>query len=658
MKSIKSKLTIITAIIVIISLGFLSFTSYLKARSTLISNIEDSVSLQSAAVSKQLDLWLIKHKTELEMIANSPVIINGEKQSIITYLKQEKERLKVYDGMFVSDDKGNWYSTTGGSGSIKDREYYNQVMETGKTVISNPVNNKSTGKLSLVVAAPIKQNNKIIGLVGANLVFSEMQQLVSDSKIGEHGNSYIIQNDGTIIVHDNVEKVMKENLLKSSTIPAKIKEAASKMVKGEKGMVKYTTAGEDKYAAYVPITETGWTLVVNVSIGDLISGLNSLGTTALLVTLIVLAVSIVVVIIFAGRIAKPIQDINNLANKVSKGDLGNLNLDIKSKDEIGELAKSFMLMVNNLKELIFEVQDNVQQVAASSEELTAISDQSALSSSQVASVITDVAHGADLQLSSIADSTNIIKQMSDRIQKISENTSNVSVMANETSSISKNGSSSINKAVEQMKNIEITVDNSANVVTKLGKRSEEIGQIIDTISNIAGQTNLLALNAAIEAARAGEQGKGFAVVADEIRKLAEQSQDAAKQIALLINDIQTDTNEAVVAMNKGSEEVKSGSNLAYNAGEIFNTIEKLVDQLTDNVKEIDNVIHDLVGNSEEVVLSMNSINEVSKNTVEQTQTVAGATEEQAASAQEVSASSNALSKLAEKLMNAVSKFKI
>jgi methyl-accepting chemotaxis protein len=261
-------------------------------------------------------------------------------------------------------------------------------------------------------------------------------------------------------------------------------------------------------------------------------------------------------------------------------------------------------------------------------------------------------------LSSIANVTAIVEQISNKIQKIAENTSDVSVMANKTTSAPKDGNESISKVINQMANIEKTVASSADIVTKLGYRSKEIGQIVDTISSIAEQTNLLALNAAIEAARAGEQGKGFAVVADEIRKLAEQSQGATKKITELINAIQADTNKAVTAINEGTEVVKSGSSLTQVTGDVFNYIETLVIQLTEQVKEIYSVIHKLGESSKEVVLTMNKIDTISNNTVDQTQLASAFIEEQAASTEEVAASSNDLAKLSEKLLNAIGKFKV
>jgi methyl-accepting chemotaxis protein len=195
-------------------------------------------------------------------------------------------------------------------------------------------------------------------------------------------------------------------------------------------------------------------------------------------------------------------------------------------------------------------------------------------------------------------------------------------------------------------------------VTTLGERSKEIGQIVDTISGIAGQTNLLALNAAIEAARAGEQGRGFAVVAEEVRKLAEQSQDAAKQIAVLISEIQSDTDRAVVAMEDGTREVMLGAEVVNDSGKAFQEIADMVTNVSSQIREISVSIEQMAVGSQQIVESVKEMDELSKKSSGEAQTVSAATEEQSASMEEIASSSQALAHLAMNLREAVSKFQI
>jgi len=328
------------------------------------------------------------------------------------------------------------------------------------------------------------------------------------------------------------------------------------------------------------------------------------------------------------------------------------------KDEFGQLGDVLANMRGNVYTVLKQINQSAEQVAASSEELTASAEQSAQAANQVAESISDVANGAEKQVHAINETSAVVEQMSAGIQQVATNTNLVAGKSAQAAETAKEGGKSVEKAVNQMTKIEQTVNNSSQVVATLGARSKEIGQIVDTISGIAGQTNLLALNAAIEAARAGEQGRGFAVVADEVRKLAEQSHDAAKKISALINEIQGDTDKAVVAMSEGTREVRIGTEVVTAAGHAFGEIAILVTEVSNQVKEISAAIQQMAGSSQQIVSSVKEIDGLSKTAASEAQTVSAATEEQSASMEEIASSSQALANLAMDLREVVSKFQI
>jgi len=328
------------------------------------------------------------------------------------------------------------------------------------------------------------------------------------------------------------------------------------------------------------------------------------------------------------------------------------------KDEFGKIAFASNKVTESMRTLIRQMEESSEQLSAASEELTASAQQSAQVTTQVAAAITEVAEGSEKQVVAIDDTSAVVEQMSAGIQQIAANTNNVAGTSDKTAVTAQEGNQAIDTAVQQMNIIEQTVSKSATVVEKLGERSKEIGQIVDTISGIAGQTNLLALNAAIEAARAGEQGKGFAVVAEEVRKLAEQSQDAAKQIAALIGEIQGETEQAVSAMQEGTKEVHLGSRVVNTAGENFASITTLVQEVSKEVQDISAAIQQMAGGSQQIVDSVKSIDGISKNNAEHAQTVSAAAEEQSASMEQIAASSQSLAKMAETLQLAINHFKI
>ena len=357
-------------------------------------------------------------------------------------------------------------------------------------------------------------------------------------------------------------------------------------------------------------------------------------------------------------IIKPINVMLAFSRELAGGDFRQKPRTFVSKDEFGQLADALIEVRATLRGLMNQIHVSAEQVAASSEQLTASADQSAQAANQVAITITEVAKGAEEQLASVEETSQVVEQMSGDIQQIAANSLQVSRQSLQAADKAKVGNLSVEKAVSQMSQIEQTVIKSADVVAKLGERSREIGQIVDTISGIAAQTNLLALNAAIEAARAGEQGRGFAVVADEVRTLAEQSQEAAKKIAMLINEIQGDTEEAVRAMSEGTKEVKIGAEVVADSGTAFREITELVGQVSNAVGDISKAIEQVASGSERIVRSVATIDELSEKASGEAQTVSAATEEQSASMEEIASSSQELAKLAMELREAVGKFQV
>lgn len=375
----------------------------------------------------------------------------------------------------------------------------------------------------------------------------------------------------------------------------------------------------------------------------------------------IIGVAIVVSVFIAWAISREITGkvdrILAVCKKVADGDLKNL-VDVHSKDELGQLAAASNQMIGNVKKLIVQIQKTSEQVAASSEELTASADQSAEVTQNITKSVTDVSEASTSQVGAVNAASAAVQQMSAGIEQTAVTLGSAAQQAQQALGAAETGNTSIERAVAQMNNIETTVNRSAQVVAKLGERSKEIGQIVDTIAGIAGQTNLLALNAAIEAARAGEMGKGFAVVAEEVRKLAEQSQEAAKQIGQLIGEIQSDTDQAVVAMDEGTREVQTGAQVVQEAGGSFVKILEMVNAVYNQANDIAKTMEAVAGGTQQIVGAVQEIDKSSKSVASEAQSVSAATEEQSASMEEIAASSRGLAQMAQDLMKMSNQFKV
>lgn len=379
--------------------------------------------------------------------------------------------------------------------------------------------------------------------------------------------------------------------------------------------------------------------------------------TQMAVLCIAVLVALAIALWVSRGISRSLTGILAVSDRVGKGDLRE-NVPVLADDEIGILAKSYNAAIENSRQMMRKIQEMAERVASSSHELNATTETSAQVTTQISDAVNTVAREAENQTEEVKGTSAVVEQMSASIEEMAATATVSSDQATLTAEKAQNGNALIDQAVQQMNAIEQSVMASAAVVAKLGDRSKEIGQIVDTISGIAGQTNLLALNAAIEAARAGEQGKGFAVVAEEVRKLAEQSQVAAKQIETLIREIQGETESAVIAMGKGTEDVKAGSEVVDRSGRTFKEIVTLAEKVAEQSKNIAATIHEVAVGTEKIVSSVKGLDRVSQKVASESQRISAATEEQAASVENIADSSRDLTDVAQQLQNVAQKFRV
>ncbi|WP_196604347.1 methyl-accepting chemotaxis protein [Pectinatus haikarae] len=380
----------------------------------------------------------------------------------------------------------------------------------------------------------------------------------------------------------------------------------------------------------------------------------------IVITVSAIFLSILIGWVIIKQISKSLNKINKIITAMANGDFSNVisNDNLNDKSEFGDLSRNISTMTKNIATLVKKITHSSDTLAASSEELTASAEQSAQASNQVAASVTRVAESADKQLQLSNKSDSAVKNISTSMEKLSVNTNILSDSVEKTTRAANKGDIAINKTIEQMHIIKEKTNATSNVITDLENKSQQIGKIVDVISNIAGQTNLLALNAAIEAARAGDAGKGFSVVAEEVRKLAEQSQDAAKQITELITDVQHKTDNAVTFMTEGKAEVEKGTEVVSMAGENFEQIISMVNTMLTQIGNNAHAVDEITNYMENVATLVNETDKESRKSSAETQTISAAAEEQSASSEEIASASQALSKMAAEVQNNIRTFKV
>lgn len=409
-----------------------------------------------------------------------------------------------------------------------------------------------------------------------------------------------------------------------------------------------------------------------------------------------------------------IGSLNDMANIAEEISMGNLTVEVEPKSVHDDLGNAFKKMIASLRETVSSVAVNaaelnqsaaelsdaslqartatdqitnsMQQLAASSQEQSAVVFRTSSSVDQMARAIEGVARGAQEQSQSVSTATEITDQISTAIRQVAQNANAVSTDSASAADAAKKGSQTVEVTLSGMQTIKTKVGAASAKIEEMGKRSQEIGAIVETIEDIASQTNLLALNAAIEAARAGEQGKGFAVVADEVRKLAERSSLATKEIGSLIKGIQNTVSEAVQAMEESSTEVNQGVENANLAGKALTDIltateavnkqaalaseatgrmEVASQELVNAVDAVSQIVEQNTAATEEMAATSNevaqSIEHISSATEEnnaEVEEVSGSTEEMSAQIAEVTEAAVSLSNMAKALDQIVAQFKL
>ena len=370
-----------------------------------------------------------------------------------------------------------------------------------------------------------------------------------------------------------------------------------------------------------------------------------------------------VAINISKKISKPIINVTEKMKQIAGGDLSEFedaeffekNL-MTRNDEIGTLSRGMRELHDSLRELMMTITDTTSYVAAAAEELNANASQCAEASELVAESITNVASSCTDQNGAVENADGSTVVFVEKMDIFSHKINDTAEKVDNANTAALNGKQEIGTAVHQMQKIEEAVSGTSREVESPGAKVNQIGSIVDTISEIASQTNLLSLNASIEAARAGAAGRGFAVVADEISKLASQSNDSAKEIGDLIADIQKQSAGAVESMKTGLENVKSGTGVVEKSGELFGEIAGMVQIIADASSEMGGILDELNNETETIKSAFASIRTQSESISEETQNVSAASEEQSASMSEIATASNKLAQTAEHLQAEVTKF--
>lgn len=358
------------------------------------------------------------------------------------------------------------------------------------------------------------------------------------------------------------------------------------------------------------------------------------------------------------RTTDPLQGVMRFANKIAQGDLLVEPLEVKTRDEIGQLSEDLNTMAANLQHIISDLSRDAVQLAAVSEELASSGEEVSASAEQNSEAFRHVEQASGEQMQIVQHANTSIRGIAGKTEQMSAKARELDAISVQTSQQAEEGDKIIRESVAQMEKLNEQSSHMAQSMDRLRNASTEINQIITMITGISDQTNLLALNASIEASRAGEYGKGFAVVAEEIRKLAEQSVEATGQIGSLISEIQTGTDTVIAESNGNISAVESSTATIGNAGVAFQEIKQAIHQETKAFRAIHQTIDEIASDVDTILQSTHHIEEISQKNVDNSKGVTVLSEEQVAAMQEITGLMDNLNHMAEEIKQRTQQFNI
>jgi methyl-accepting chemotaxis protein len=526
------------------------------------------------------------------------------------------------------------------------------------------------------IASPIYDGNEKLGVALFQMPLDKISQVMSErAGLGETGEVYMVGPDG-LMRSDSYRDPENHSVTASFRSPDTTRIEAdfiTAALDGSSGKTQYVNyLGDEVISYYLPVNlpdDVTWALTAEITTDEALASVNamlqernrSLTTaiiTSLAVALVMIIVSLAWGIRFANNTGKPLQHLASCANKMAEGDF---RVEIKSyasQDEIGQMTRSFNKMKEQTRHLIQLVASSANNVASASGELSSSATSTGQAVREVAETVSSVAAGAQESSRAVMEAKATLDQAANSIANVNDDITEVGSYAASAASMGNEGQMAATEASELISRAAASVRETSSMVRSLGDKTHQISDFIGIITGIADQTNLLALNAAIEAARAGEAGRGFAVVAEEVRKLAEESNQAAGSITELVKSIESEMGTALEAMERSDEEVATGAETVERAGATLSEIVSSVMSLSEKVHTITSAANEINSSTTDLVNLMETLGESAMQNAESSKQVSAAVSNQSHTMDEIGSSSGRLADLSRELSELVARFKV
>ncbi len=663
--SVKTKLMLTFFILIVIPMIMLGYISYKMASNSLQNTIREELKQETEDTSALINKSIQSVKSSIEIAALNgqlgTMVQNQNEAEIDTafnYITNvQKSNEEFMEVLIITDSTGKVIIDTQTKEpdiDLSDRDYMKKTLSSGEIAVSEVLTSRFTGNPAIFISYPIKENDKIIGTLVGSIKFDSISSYAAKMKIGEKGYAYMISKEGLIVYHPDQSKILKENI--SETTDNDFKTIVEEMKAGKTAEGFYTYDGTYKYVTFQPADN--WIVAITAEYNEYMSSAIKIRNNTITIVVISIVVAMICAYIYSQKgIITPIKKMESLMGMAGDGNL-TVKSDIKSKDEFGELGKSFNDMINHQEEMVKSVSSASKQLNEASEQMAASLEEISATTEELSATISTIAEDSDNQNKSIIDISEVLVQLSSLVQLAENRAKSTSSNAVNSKKVADFGRQKVEETVKAMNSINRESNETFKVLERVNNLSVKVGGIVTTINSIAEQTDLLALNAAIEAARAGEHGKGFSVVAEEVRKLAEESNDKAKEIASLINEMTKQTQNAVSAMERANTEVENGVEIVAETDKAFVDIINSINNIVEHVNEILDITSDEVASSDKVVELINDVATVTENNASSCKNVSGAIQDETSTVNNLTATAEETSAMSEQLLKEVEKFKI